>query len=374
MSKLDKLRTLIPIHLIENSAQQQIYTALDLDFLMWLVIMPDVHAGYSLPIGGIALLDGVISPAYVGYDIGCGMCLIITDILFKDIIKDLKQKLKIFDKIYDRVPCGVGLARDMALNYDEFQSSIGDKDFDKAVNSKMNQLGTLGSGNHFIEIGMNKEGFLCITIHSGSRKPGWLIGDYYMKLSKKVDKDLPKDFLHLDGEFGQHYLRDMRFGLDLALANRKAIMVDVLDVIGLKITEIMRQLNRMENENHNHAEVLENGVLHRKGATPAHKGQIGVIPGNMKSGVYVTRGLGNEEYLNSASHGAGRKMSRNEAKKKINMKRFQSQVKGVVCKVDHSTLEEAPDAYKDLDEVIRRQEGIVIETVDFIKPIINVKG
>ena len=374
MSILDKLNTLIPMEDIEIKAQQQIYNALGFGFLIKLAVMPDVHCGYSLPIGGIALLDGVISPAYVGYDIGCGMCLIITEIPFMDIIPDIKRRLKIFEDMYKKIPCGVGLARDTSLSFEDFKSASGDKTFSQNVNSKLNQLGTLGSGNHFIEIGMNRKGNLCVTVHSGSRKPGWLIGHYYMKISKVKDKALPKDFLYLNGDIGQQYLQDMNYALDFALANRKAIMVDALSVIGLKITEILKLLPGMINENHNHAELTKDGVLHRKGATPAEKGQIGVIPGSMKSGVYVTEGLGNKDYLCSASHGAGRVMSRTEAKHNIILEEFQTQMEGITCKVDNTTKDEAPDAYKNLTNVIEQQEGIVINTIDFIKPIINVKG
>jgi tRNA-splicing ligase RtcB len=130
----------------------------------------------------------------------------------------------------------------------------------------------------------------------------------------------------------------------------------------------------MINENHNHAIITEDGVLHRKGATPADKGQIGVIPGNMKDGVYVTVGLGNEEYLSSASHGAGRRFSRRKAKETISISDFENDMKGIVCKVDNGTLDESPSAYKDINMVIERQEGIVIEVVDYLKPLVNIKG
>jgi tRNA-splicing ligase RtcB len=131
----------------------------------------------------------------------------------------------------------------------------------------------------------------------------------------------------------------------------------------------------MVNENHNHAIVDPDGlVLHRKGATPAEEGQIGIIPGSMKAGVYITEGLGNPHYLNSASHGAGRKLARKAAKKKITMERFRKQMDGIVAKVTHDTKDEAPDAYKNLDNVIKEQEGIVIKTIDYAKPLINVKG
>jgi len=233
------------------------------------------------------------------------------------------------------------------------------------------QLGTLGGGNHFIELGKNRVGNLCITIHSGSRNPGHSIATYYMRLSKNIDKNLPNGFLNLDGEIGQAYLKDMEFAQDYALENRKIMMKKVLDILGLSWNQYKR---KMVNENHNHAIVTEDGVLHRKGATPADKGQIGIIPGNMKDGVYVTIGLGNEEYLSSASHGAGRTMSRTKIKEMVTLSDFCDSMVGIIAKVEKSTIDESCFAYKDLDVVIGMQEGIVIDIVDKVKPLVNVKG
>ncbi len=130
----------------------------------------------------------------------------------------------------------------------------------------------------------------------------------------------------------------------------------------------------MINENHNHAVVTDEGVLHRKGATPAELDQPGIIPANMKDGVYITRGLGNREYLSSASHGCGRRMGRNQAKKQLDLDNFRRQMKDVVSIADRSTLDEAPDAYKSIEEVLAMQEGIVIDVTDFVRPLINIKA
>ena len=364
-----KLRSLIPMEELEWSAQNQIYDALKLDFLITLAIMPDCHTGYSLPIGGVALLDHVISPGYVGYDEGCGMCYILTRLLADDFFKREKKK-------YESIPVGFN-SREKPLVYDDFKSASGNKKLNEKVESRLwVQIGTLGGGNHFIEIGENREGYITITIHSGSRNIGHSIASHYMKLSKSVDKDLPNGFLHLNGDVGQQYLQDMNFALAYALANRKVMMGDVLDLFGFNSAEKNTLINiHMVNENHNHAIVDNNGhVLHRKGATPAEQGQVGIIPGSMKTGVYVTEGLGNPHYLYSASHGAGRKMARKAAKKKITMERFTDQMNGIVAKVTHEQKDEAPDAYKNLHKVIKEQEGIVIKTIDYAKPLINVKG
>ena len=375
MSKnLKKLRSLIPLEQLEWSAQNQIYDALKLDFLIKLAIMPDCHTGYSLPIGGVALLDSVISPGYVGYDIGCGMCYILTDIIAANFFKRKSKKIQIFEQIYEKVPVGFTW-REKGLLYYDFKSASGNKKLNDKVHSRLFvQLGTLGGGNHFIELGENREGYLTVTIHSGSRNIGHSIASYYMKLSKNVDKKLPNGFLHLEGEIGQQYLQDMNFALDYALENRKIMMETVLSILGYNSHEINTLIRNMVNENHNHAVVDKNKVLHRKGATPAEKGQIGIIPGSMKTGVYITEGLGNPHYLYSASHGAGRKMARKAAKKKITMERFRDQMDGIVAKVTHETKDEAPDAYKNLHNVVKEQEGIVIKTIDYAEPLINVKG
>jgi tRNA-splicing ligase RtcB len=161
----------------------------------------------------------------------------------------------------------------------------------------------------------------------------------------------------------------MLYAQEYALENRKQMMLEILDIMKLPKT-----LKNMINENHNHAIVNGSQVLHRKGATPADKGQLGVIPGNMKDGVYITKGLGNSEYLSSASHGAGRKMARGKAAKNLDFEHFKKQMKGVVAVVDENILDESPDAYKDLEMVISKQIGIVVEVVEKAYPLINVKA
>lgn len=370
--KTDKLASLIPIHELEQSAQQQVYNNLAFDFLLKLAIMPDCHTGYLLPIGGVALLDNVVSPEYVGYDEGCGMCCIVTDIPYYDILKNDKKNQRLFDKIYKHIPVGFNMRENSLHCFDEFKSASGDKALNKKVNEKLwKQLGTLGGGNHFIELGKDKNDMFCITIHSGSRNPGHSVAGFYMKKTKLIDKDLPKGFFHLHSEWGQMFIQDLEFMLEYALANRTEMMKNILDIVGLSHNFLFKMIN----ENHNHAIVQNNNtVLHRKGATPSLKNQLGVIPGNMRDGVYVVKGLGNKKYLNSSSHGAGRKGSRRWAKESITMERFEQSMDGIIAKVDKSTLDEAPDAYKNVDKVIQAQAGIVVDVINHIQPIINVKG
>jgi len=220
--------------------------------------------------------------------------------------------------------------------------------------------------NHFIEIGENLKGKITITLHSGSRKTGHLICTYYMGRADLVDKDLPNGFLHIDSDTGKQYIQDLNYCLDYALENRKKMLEEILKIMKLPVS----LMNKMINENHNHAVLKDGLVLHRKGATPADKNQLGVIPGNMRDGVYITEGLGNEEYLSSASHGAGRKYSRSKAKQKLDMDIFKKQMHGIICVCDENILDECPDAYKKIENVIKMQEGIVVKVIDYSKPLI----
>ena len=364
-----KIKSLIPMHEIEQGAQKQIYDNAEIPFVLKLAIMPDCHQGYDLPIGAVALVEDHICPSYVGYDIGCGMTFMNSDLPVDEYSVERKQK--IYDDIVKVIPVGFNENQDGTTYEHNFESAFGDKELTNAVNEKLGrQYGTLGSGNHFIEIGTNHQRLICVTIHCGSRRPGWLIGNWYMNKAKQNISAPYKKFFDINSALGQAYLSDMNFALQYSLDNRKRILQKVCNVLNVKMSIHI-------NENHNHAVIYDEDkylVLHRKGATPADKGQLGVIPGSMLTGTYITSGRGNDEYLSSASHGAGRKMGRGFAKKNIDLDHFKEQMKGIVANVSEETLDEAPDAYKDLEYVINAQRGIVIDVVDHIDPLINVKG
>lgn len=364
---MNKIKSLIPLHEIDEKAYSQIMNILNLDCLKKIAIMPDVHAGYDLCIGGVVLLDGHISPSFVGYDIGCGMTFINTNVKAKEVFTSERIQVSIFNEVYSKIPVGFSIRNDVkkAFEYEVFKSACGDKTLDAHVNDKLNKsVGTLGGGNHFIEYGENKDGYLCITIHSGSRNIGHSIASHYMKINR---------IMSLDSDIGQAYLSDMNFALKYALNNRLTMIKILINMIGIRFYQVKSSLI---NENHNHAVVTEDGVLHRKGATPANKGQLGIIPANMRDGVFITCGLGNKEFLSSASHGAGRVSSRAKAKKNIPLDLFKETMdnNGITAKVEYSTLDESPFAYKDIDYVLGYQNNIVINTIDHIKPIINIKG
>jgi len=363
-----KLRLTIPWESIELEAQNQIRRVLSVPELECLAIMPDVHPGYDLCIGGVALLRGCISPSFVGYDIGCGMCHINLNQTAKDIgLSRPKDREKLFARLQKAVPSGLGEGNG-AIPMD-FRSSSGET----ALNDKVNktaarQLGSLGSGNHFLEFGENSQSEVGITIHSGSRRAGYDIADWYIRAAKG-------SFINLNKELGQAYLHDMTWAMDFALENRRMMLQATLGLLGFGAGEIAAYLHVMTNETHNHAIVQDEGlVLHRKGATPAEKDQLGVIPANQRDGVWVTKGLGNKDFLCSASHGAGRVMTRGAAAKKGSVEQMQKLMKGIVCRTDKGVLDEAPWAYKKIDSVLAAQEGILIEVLDHFTPIIVLKG
>lgn len=355
-----KIISLIPFEEIEDGAIAQLNDNVKFDEIIKIAVMPDVHQGYDLPIGAVALVDNHICPSFVGYDIGCGMSLLHTNVEVNTISKN--ELVDIFNEIKNKIP--VGFAENSKhRDWEDFKSASGDNWFSDNVNAKIrSQYGTLGGGNHFIEIGKDDGGLLCIVIHSGSRNPGHKIASFYM------DKSKDNKFIPINSELGQQYLTDMNFALRFALANREAMIDEIKKIIGID------RGGFFVNENHNHAVVTEKGVLHRKGATPADKGQLGVIPGSMATGTYITFGMGNETFLSSASHGAGRRLSRGRAKKEITMESFKEKMKDVIAVVNENVLDESPDAYKDIEYVIKAQDGIVVNVINKVTPLINVKG
>lgn len=368
-----KLKLTLDPNLIESEAWNQIQRTLNISCLVKLAIMPDVHAGYDLPIGGVALIDNYIWPGAVGFDIGCGMCHVKTfqNIEELNLIKE-KDQQDLYNLIVEKIPVGFNSRKKTMYTPEEFPGACAEQKIIQKVQSKMfKQLGTLGGGNHFIEIGINEKREIGITVHSGSRNPGHTIGGFYMDLAKSKGEKFGKGIgmFHIDSDYGQSYLKDMKWAENYALQNRKIILNEVLDCIGIKCN------HEIINENHNHAIVYDNNnILHRKGATPAEKGQLGIIPGNQRDGTYITRGLGNSEFLNSASHGAGRCMSRKAAKNNIDLEEFKNQMGNIICRTDNDVLDEAPDAYKDINQIIELQKGLLIEVVDYFKPLIVVKG
>lgn len=355
---------------IEPAALSQFYDAMKCDFVIRGALMPDAHMGYSLPIGAVVATEKHIVPAWIGYDIGCGMCALKTTYDKNEINSNATD---IFNKIYKTIPVGFNHNKTDSKwdQHNSFEISPFLKNIFKVNGLK--QLGTLGGGNHFIEIGYDENDSVWIILHSGSRNIGHQVATYYMKLAANSTKAVEGNFpLQIDTVNGMNYIDDMNFCLEFALENRKNMLKRIITCIDT-VCKGTCYWKELINRNHNHAQLKDNMWIHRKGATHAELNMMGVIPGNMRDGSFIVKGKGNEESLWSSSHGAGRVLGRNAAKKSINLSDFQETMKNVIAKVDNSTLDESPFAYKNIFTVMEDQKDLV-EVVHLVKPIINIKG
>lgn len=355
---------------IESGALEQFFSCLDQPYVVKGAIMADAHKGYSLNIGGVIATKGWIVPAYVGYDIGCGLCAVKTN-LHKDQIMDMDLRKKIHKAIHKAIPVGTK-AHAKSQHVDlKGASKQALKILQKRKGSY--QMGTLGGGNHFLEVGYDEEGAVWVVIHSGSRGTGHGIASHYMALASGTPTPEEGHFaLDVESQDGKDYIQDMNFALGYALANRKEMMSDALSVLAIEVgTLVTREI--FINRNHNHAELKDGLWIHRKGATHAEEGMLGVIPANMGTGSFIVEGKGHEGSLNSSSHGAGRVLGRFKAKKQLKLEDFERQMEGIVASVSKATLDESPMAYKDIHEVMRQQTELV-ETIAWVKPLISVKG
>lgn len=354
---------------IESEAIEQFSSAMNQEFTVRGALMPDVHTGYSLPIGAVIATKNVIVPAWVGYDIGCGMMAIKTSIKKEQITDEIKTK--IFDNIYRDIPMGMGREREYAIDRD-FCSIERTPLMDSILQKNIKQCGSLGSGNHFLEIGHDTHDNIWAIVHSGSRGVGHMVATYYMRLASNTDKAKEGHFgLRTDTQEGKDYIMDMGFCLEFALINREIMLRQVIDIFDKYFNNYV--ISDVINENHNHAEYKDGLWIHRKGATHADKGMKGVIPGNMRDGSFIVEGLGNEEALCSSSHGAGRIMSRTKAKKAFSLEEFSREMTGIVSKISNGTLDESPMAYKNIFEVMEQQKDLV-KVIEHIRPLINIKA
>ena len=373
---------------VEESAMQQIENLCALPFLFHhLAIMPDVHAGMGMPIGGVlACVDAVI-PNAVGVDIGCGMCAVKTNWRVEDISADVLRK-QIMRGIRERIPLGMDHHKE---RQDESYLPQG-HDIDKLTVVKaqyisaQRQVGTLGGGNHFIELQRDEQGMLWIMIHSGSRNLGKQVGDHYNKLAvmlnerwhSMVKPELRLAFLPLRTQEFNDYWAEMQYCVEFALCNRRLMMERIQEVIADALPGI--EFEPMINIAHNYAawehHYGKNVIVHRKGATLAREGIIGIIPGSQGTASYIVEGLGNPDSFNSCSHGAGRLMSRTAAVKTLSLedevKKLDEQ--GIVHAIrSQRDLEEAAGAYKDIEQVINNELDLV-KILTRLLPIAVIKG
>lgn len=366
---------------IEEEALGQARDLANLPFAFkHIAIMPDTHLGYGMPIGAILATKGAVVPNAVGVDIGCGMCSLRTNLT--DIETDeLKEIMSI---IRETVPVG--------FNHHESrqdESWMPEKKgnlpiVEQEYKSALYQIGTLGGGNHFIEIQKGSDGYLWIMIHSGSRNIGFTVANHYNDIAKEKNKALevqvPKDlaFIPEDSEYFDLYWNEMNYCIDFALANRKLMM----ERTKLAFSEIMPgvEFSHFINKPHNFAALEEHFgeqvIVHRKGATRARKGEWGMIPGSQGTQSFLVTGKGDANSFESCSHGAGRIMSRTEARKTLDLEEERRILtdQGILHAIRHkSDLDEAPSSYKDIDEVMANQAELV-EVQIKLQPLAVIKA
>ena len=373
---------------VEDLAMEQIANLASLPFLFHhLAIMPDVHAGMGMPIGGVlATVDAVI-PNAVGVDIGCGMCAVKTSWQVSNIDQNVLRKT-IMKEIREAIPVGFshhGVAQDeqfMPTGYDISSLKIVSEEYESAKT----QIGTLGGGNHFIELQRDEEGYLWVMIHSGSRNLGKKVCDYYDQIAislnelwhSEVKSNLRLAFLPKGTPEYDAYWAEMNYCVDFALCNRRLMMERIKDVLANALPGI--EFEPMINIAHNYAAIEHHFghdvIVHRKGATLAREGVTGIIPGSQGTASYIVEGLGNPESFCSCSHGSGRLMSRTKAVQTLSLedeiKRLDEQ--GIVHAIrTEKDLEEAAGAYKDIEEVINNELDLV-RIVTRLQPVAVVKG
>lgn len=353
--------------------------------------MPDVHAGMGATIGSVIATKEAVIPAAVGVDIGCGMLAARTN-LTKHTFNERKLQ-RLMQEILFRVP--VGFAQRSKENtrwkscepFEEPLKEILSHEptmLDPMVKSEWHaQLGTLGGGNHFIELTADEEERLWIMLHSGSRGIGNIMASFFIAraktLAKENGEELPDIYLASLKEGTEDfdwYMKAAHWAQDYAMANRQIILEDVLEAL-----RVLKPSTELEGEivncHHNYVAQEEHFGetiwVTRKGAIRAGLGERGIIPGSMGACSYIVEGLGNEESFCSSSHGAGRKMSRTEAKKRFSVNELKAQTKGVVCRKDAGVLDEIPKAYKSIEAVMAQQSDLT-KTIHELKQILCIKG
>jgi tRNA-splicing ligase RtcB len=384
--ELEKQATPLKIYgedVIEQAAKKQMQLALSLPISVQGALMPDAHSGYGLPIGGVLATRNSVIPYGVGMDIGCCMTLTIIDADAK-FIKRYEHQVKQAIGTYTHFGMDGGLA--MTQHHEVLDSSLFSATplLKKLHGKAIKQLGSSGSGNHFVEfgiidvntnnaLGLPAREYAALLSHSGSRGLGANIARHYTQIAMNTCK-LPREaqplaWLSLDSEAGQEYWLSMNLAGNYAQACHDRIHANLLKALGLK------SLYKVENH-HNFAwqDKLDDGtevIIHRKGATPAHRGELGIIPGSMATPAYLVMGKGNADALYSASHGAGRAMSRQQAKESSTNSALKKMLTQAGVSLIGGSLEESPLAYKDIETVMQAQQNLVEIQGKFLPRIVR---
>ncbi len=388
----DKIIAFLPPESIEPEALVQIKNTSTVPCLFrHVAVMPDTHYGKGSTVGTVLATKGAVIPAAVGVDIGCGMIAVKTTLT----VEQLGDLAAIRHSIERSIPMSAGkfnnrVSPSAAARIKELEELAGDLDMDKkfGTNNWRFQLGTLGGGNHFIEICTDEYGTVWVTLHSGSRGIGNKIGNYYIKKAQEyckenfitlADPDLA--FLPEHTDLFKDYIRDLRWAQRFAMLNREEMLDRVLKDISYQVFKTLDGGTSFEMErincHHNFTQIEnhfnEDVWVTRKGAIEATEGKKGMIPGSMGTRSYIVHGLSNKMAYNSAPHGAGRRMSRAKAKAAFTMEDFDKAMVGIEHRRSDVLLDELPLAYKDIDEVMENaKELVAVEAT--LKQILNVKG
>ncbi|MBB5084372.1 RtcB family protein [Nonomuraea endophytica] len=374
---------------VDPQAMQQLRNVANLEWVHGVAVMPDVHHGKGATVGSVVAMKDAVSPAAVGVDIGCGMTAVKTSYKSSQLPDNLAY---LRGKLERAVPVGFGHHK-LPVDPDKVRGlkTSGWEAFWKGFDELATQvrarreraevqMGTLGGGNHFLEVCADDEQYVWVVLHSGSRNIGKELAEHHIGVARGlshnqglVDRDLAV-FLGSTPEMDA-YRRDLFWAQDYARRNRAVMMGLVCDVLSRHLPDIT--YDQPISCHHNYvAEERYDGVdvlVTRKGAIRAGSGDLGIIPGSMATGTYIVKGLGNAAAFNSASHGAGRKMSRTKAKKTFTVKDLQEQTFGVECRKDAGIVDEIPGAYKDLEAVMAAQTDLV-QVVAHLRQLICVKG
>jgi len=384
---------------LEEEARAQLLNVAQLPFVFrWIAAMPDVHWGIGATVGSVIPTKGAIIPAAVGVDIGCGMMAVQTSLNARDLPDNLRGIREAIEKAVPHGRTNNGGPRDRgawhdlpATNLEAWSNlkprydAILEKHPKLGRGNDVNHLGTLGTGNHFIEICLDEAENVWIMLHSGSRGVGNRMGTYFIELAKN---DMKKFFITLPDqnlayfpdrtEHFSEYVEAVEWAQDFARWNRHLMMQQIVGAVrgsGLvpEFTAELQSINCHHNYVSRESHYGENVLVTRKGAVRAREGDMGIIPGSMGARSYIVRGKGNPESFHSCSHGAGRAMSRNEAKKRFTIEDHIRMTAGVECRKDADVIDETPAAYKPIDAVIAAQADLV-DVVHTLRQVVCVKG
>lgn len=374
------------LHEVESTALDQLKKIAALPCVFkHVAVMPDVHWGKGATVGSVIAMKGAIAPAAVGVDIGCGMAAVKTNLKAGDLPDSLKE---LRSKVERAIPTGYhenkDVVREAKLN-PRFAKLFDDavnltEKVDDTISKAKRQVGTLGGGNHFIELCLDTEDNVWLMLHSGSRNIGKQLASIHMSVARHLthneklpDKDLAY-FLAGTPEM-EAYRHDLFWAQEYAFLNREVMLERYQKEIKGLFPQAEFEDPILCHHNYVAEEVHfdEKVIVTRKGAIRAQQGDMGIIPGSMGTKSYIVRGKGNPEAFNSASHGAGRRMSRGQAKKSFTVEDLKEQTKGIECRKDEAVIDEIPGAYKDIDTVMANQSDLV-EVVAELKQVMCIKG